>query len=957
MKISRPETVGIISLYFAASVLQAQTHTWVGAGSPPLAWTDATNWTPSPPPLASASEFGSLVFGGTGVSTVVNDDFTGESIAIQPLAGSFDFSGSGLLTLRGMLSHGTASTLNFSNSVTFEDFLGDQFIVLENTTSSGFNALTFSGATVVTDSTVAVQNRGNGFHAIFAAGLAGNGSLQVGTDFQNLGASVVLRGNSNFGGDLRFRAPVTVTDDGTSVGRLTGVSNVYLESPVNSEVDRAKLLFTGMEFPPFFPPDRIKDTANFLFHGGELEIQPPSSSNEMVGTMEFRHGHSAISMKIDGNSTPPLLNRLESNSIVRLAGASALVDGQTLGRIANLSSLGSETQIASLGTVPELFGTAADRSDPLFHGSNDKIVQWMEAKRIVPLDAFPGYNYGGTFVRVDPIDGITPLGDSNYDSAIDPMHTDDNVSIVSQTLMPAGPPQAEFLENSLRFMGANGGSGGLELNGNTLRIASGSLMFGADGNYAITNLVPDSGELILSRSGVLFSNQQVSGNKAEISANIRAPAGFTVSGTSPLVFSGNNIILGPVFLNQDVFLGSDGALGFGRLVKLSQDVEAQVEFNTITSNALFTYAGGNSGLSVNNGGATYTGAMRVELPIPQERASIFWNTYHSNDNSARLTVSGAITLVNPTDLVLTANDSEESSLIEVQGVLNSGFGVPSRIYARGPGLKSIDSNNAFTYWGSIFVEEGRLQLGASASISTASALTIHADATFDTTAQPVYTQPTSQSLVLGINAAGAGSSGQIMAAGLDVTNALVSFNLAGVLDDPVYVLATYTGSLTGTFAPSTIVPPGYTLEYAYQGDKIALIQSGDTPYMIWAGGVPYTGDANDDGVKNGLAWIFGAADPSSLALNKLPTATTSPDFLTLQFFRTNPYAPAKLYIEYSTDLTTWTRHEIPENTGTIPMSDIEVIVIPGPPDAMTVKIPTTYAVAGKLFARISSTEN
>ncbi len=84
--------------------------------------------------------------------------------------------------------------------------------------------------------------------------------------------------------------------------------------------------------------------------------------------------------------------------------------------------------------------------------------------------------------------------------------------------------------------------------------------------------------------------------------------------------------------------------------------------------------------------------------------------------------------------------------------------------------------------------------------------------------------------------------------------------------------------------------------------------------------------------------------------------STPTGYLQLAFTRENPYAPAKLYVEYGSDLTGWTKLELPASSGTIG-GDIEVTVAAGPPDTVTVKIPTTHAAGGKLFARLSATEN
>jgi len=130
-----------------------------------------------------------------------------------------------------------------------------------------------------------------------------------------------------------------------------------------------------------------------------------------------------------------------------------------------------------------------------------------------------------------------------------------------------------------------------------------------------------------------------------------------------------------------------------------------------------------------------------------------------------------------------------------------------------------------------------------------------------------------------------------------------------------------------------------------------------SPYSTWAsGGELFTDDDNGDGVANGLAWILGASGPGVSALDKLPTVSNPSGFLQLDFTRENPYAPAKLYVEYGNDLVGWTKLELPASSGTIG-GDIEVTVTAGPPDAVTVKIPTSHAEGGKLFGRLSATEN
>jgi hypothetical protein len=86
-------------------------------------------------------------------------------------------------------------------------------------------------------------------------------------------------------------------------------------------------------------------------------------------------------------------------------------------------------------------------------------------------------------------------------------------------------------------------------------------------------------------------------------------------------------------------------------------------------------------------------------------------------------------------------------------------------------------------------------------------------------------------------------------------------------------MATYTGTLGGTFASVDPAPAGYTLDYAYEGNKIALVQSAVSGFAAWqaanstAGGLD--ADHDGDGVDNGTEYfLFG--NTNSTGFTALP---------------------------------------------------------------------------------------
>lgn len=289
------------------------------------------------------------------------------------------------------------------------------------------------------------------------------------------------------------------------------------------------------------------------------------------------------------------------------------------------------------------------------------------------------------------------------------------------------------------------------------------------------------------------------------------------------------------------------------------------------------------------------------------------------------------------------------------GNITSGSG--SHLTKDDAGTWTIGGSTSHT--ASTTINGGTLALGASGSITASSSLTIAAGATFDTSAVTTHTIPAARPLTFGINATDSGSSGKIAAAGLDISAAVVTaYTITGTPDDPAYVLATYT-SLVGTpsFASVPTPPAGYTLDYAYQGNKIALV-GGSDPFLSWAAndpGVLFGGDQNNDGVENGLAWLLGAADPNVSALSKLPVITQTGGNLKMTFdmLPASARGTSQLFIESSTNLGTWSAGVLVPDAdgGTAPVT---FVVTGTNPLDVEATISSSEAVAGKLFGRLKA---
>jgi autotransporter-associated beta strand protein len=167
------------------------------------------------------------------------------------------------------------------------------------------------------------------------------------------------------------------------------------------------------------------------------------------------------------------------------------------------------------------------------------------------------------------------------------------------------------------------------------------------------------------------------------------------------------------------------------------------------------------------------------------------------------------------------------------GVISSSNDVLAGITKIGSGILTL--TKTCTYPGPTTVTSGTLKLGALGGFSNSSGVTIKPGAILDTSAITTYTIPASpKTYTLQIDGTGAGSCGKIKAAGLGIASATVIFTEVTTPDDPVYVIAEYTGLTGATFFTAT-PPAGYSIDYAYAGGtRIALVSLTPTPYADWA---------------------------------------------------------------------------------------------------------------------------
>lgn len=131
---------------------------------------------------------------------------------------------------------------------------------------------------------------------------------------------------------------------------------------------------------------------------------------------------------------------------------------------------------------------------------------------------------------------------------------------------------------------------------------------------------------------------------------------------------------------------------------------------------------------------------------------------------------------------------------------------------------------ANTYTGATTVEAGTLVLASTGSIASSSGVEIHAGSELDVSAHASYALLDGQPLTFGLDSTGAGSAGLLRATALDISDAVVNFDILGSLDDAAYVIASYTSLIGSEFASTGVLPEGYEIIYDYNGGtQIAIV--------------------------------------------------------------------------------------------------------------------------------------
>lgn len=345
--------------------------------------------------------------------------------------------------------------------------------------------------------------------------------------------------------------------------------------------------------------------------------------------------------------------------------------------------------------------------------------------------------------------------------------------------------------------------------------------------------------------------------------------------------------------------------------------------------------------------------------------------------------SGALTLAGN----ITATATDRSLLFggastggnTVSGIISNGSTAALPVTKQGVGTWTLSGAN--TYTGATTVNAGTLVIDG--STAAGSAVTVGGSTA---TGSPMLSGTGALNGTVNINAASGGAAGTInpgtagttgtltvgstVIAGtyacdisgssadkiavngdLDITGATLA--VSGTPTAPSYTIATYTGSLLGTFTVSPALPSGYTLDTATSGE-IRIVSSG-TDYDTWINGFPSitgsdklsTADPDGDGMSNQQEYVYGLIPNSGASVNPI-IANLNKTTGTFTYIRRKPSLTGitAFKILLSSDLVNWNEDVSAAQLATaIPSTDNESVVV---------TLTGAPLGAEKLFVRVSA---
>ena len=571
-------------------------------------------------------------------------------------------------------------------------------------------------------------------------------------------------------------------------------------------------------------------------------------------------------------------------------------------------------------TVPQIsedvvFNNSAAPGNPIIVGADRTIQQFIYAEagsRVISTTGGPHSITTSGNTTISPLAGqLLVIGSATAANSVD---------LITGTLTKNGAGELQMLGNitgtlamndgSLSLFGSNtlgavsvsggtlttlnsnalAGSSSVTLGGGTMRLISGlSRPIVMNGDGVIENLSDDAVRSLTLSEGVGGSGTLT------IRSVIGSTSGSVTFSNKPLNHDGNLTL-------ENTGAGTSAAAnGF---VGLRSAIGANVDNVTVrntTTGTRGTQTIGLASLNLYTGTTTIDANALLEITaaniIPDSSATtvngvlslrIFSETIGALNGSGTVTKStGSRTLT------IGSGDGDGS----FSGTFNNGTSGTLFVLKTGAGTQTFSS--ASTHSGGTTVSQGTLRLSNSSGSATGinsvqvfpgATLTGSGSAAGDLNAEGTVNPGTAvgtlsiggsatffsgSTLRIAINDSTSPKNDLLAITGsLSATGSTLVFDVTGIPAQPIYIVATYTGTPPSGFT-ATNVPPGYVVDFAHNGNSIAL----RNPYLIWAAepqqaltagvNAAKTDDPNRNGVPNLLEFATNGTPANGFANPRL----------------------------------------------------------------------------------------
>jgi len=495
------------------------------------------------------------------------------------------------------------------------------------------------------------------------------------------------------------------------------------------------------------------------------------------------------------------------------------------------------------------------------------------------------------------------------------------------------------------------GTGGTTVFFGNLAGANSTVNINAGANVSMTGVFNDAlvfgrdgGSATVTQNGGTFTYNPSNRNEAFIgaSASGATTASYTMNGgTLDMTGKRLGLSIGPI---TSTLTQTGGTINVRQL-----DLGA----NLATGNGIYNLTGGT--MNIGGGGITsFSNIYQLNLGGGTIGATAEWLT----PLAINLTGTNGSTTFNAPGVIVALN----GDITGTGGIIKTGDGV----------LNLNGTANAYS--GTTLVNEGTLAgLGNSSSaVTVASGATLSPGdfsvATFKAASTTLAAGSTFTVQVDSLTT----TADQLLATGaVGLNNAILSvddFNFETLPPGTSFTIVS-AASVTGTFADYPqgaeviIGANSFAINYTSTQVKLTMAGGGGNAYQTWASGAgldgspgknpAFSADPDGDGIANGLEWVLGG-NPLGQDGGTLVTPSRNGNGLLVSFKREeDSVGLANVIVEWSNSLTgTWT--EVPITLAGGPAANgVIVTVNQAPdPDTVTVEIPSSNALNGKLFARI-----